>query len=226
MAGHVPTRISSLGSPPSASGADPAPSAEMALSDFMALLLAAALGDAGLPRHRRWCWCMAYTLWTRPVYEASSMLRFEHEQVNLPQLVEQLTTENRISTEMEVLQGRSAAEAVIDSLGLRASLDRPRQGRVSRLFPVLRVAEAADTGTLRFRLDGDSGYAVWREGSRGRRGVRAAGRAGHGRGRHPGALPRRRSAPATSGSISAPGKTRSGASPRRSRSPAPPATPT
>ncbi len=107
---------------------------------------------------------MAYTVWARPVYEASSMLRFEHEQVNLPQLVEQLTSESRISTEMEVLQGRTAADAVIDSLGLRAALQRPRKGRITRLFPTLRVAATADTSTLRFSVEGDSGYAAWREG--------------------------------------------------------------
>ena len=109
---------------------------------------------------------MAYTLRARPVYEATSLLRFEQEQVNLPQLVQQLSTENRISTEMEVLQGAGAADAVIDSLGLRAQLVSPRKGRVTQLFPVLRVAASADTGTLLFRADGDSGYAVWREGAR------------------------------------------------------------
>jgi len=39
------------------------------------------------------------------VYEATSLLRFELEQINLPQLVQQLSTENRVSTELEVLQG-------------------------------------------------------------------------------------------------------------------------
>ncbi len=117
------------------------------------------------------------------------MLRFEHEQVNLPQLVEQLTTENRISTELEVLQGRSAADAVIDSLGLRAELQSPRKGRVTRLFPTLRVAATADTGTLRFSRGGRQRLRrlAWR-GQCGS-GVRGARRTGHPRGRHPGALP-------------------------------------
>ncbi len=163
MPGTLPTRPE----PRLPIAGDPArlpPVAELALSDLRGLFwrqrwvllgcLALSVGAV-----------MAYTWWTRPVYQASSMVRFEHEQVNLPQLVEQLTTESRISTEMEVLQGRSAADAVIDSLGLRASLVSPRRGRVTTLFPTLWVAAEADTGTLRFKLDGDSGYAVWREGN-------------------------------------------------------------
>ena len=89
-----------------------------------------------------------YTLLTPRVYEATSILRFELEHVNLPQLVQQLSTENRISTEMQVLQGRSAAAAVIDSIGLRARLVAPRRVRISDLFDLLTVAPGADTVTL------------------------------------------------------------------------------
>ena len=92
-----------------------------------------------------------YTLLATRVYEATSVLRFEVEQVNLPQLVQQLFTENRISTEIEVLQGRSPAAAVIDSLGLRARLLAPRRAVISDLFSLLRVAPAADTLTLILR---------------------------------------------------------------------------
>lgn len=106
-----------------------------------------------------------YILLARPVYEATSVLRFEQEQLNLPQLVQQFTTENRISTELELLQGRGAAEAVIDSLGLRARLVAPRKGAVTRLFPTLRVTAAADTGILLLRLNGDSAYVVHRAGT-------------------------------------------------------------
>jgi tyrosine-protein kinase Etk/Wzc len=94
---------------------------------------------------------VAYTLFTTRVYEATSVLRFELEQVNLPQLVQLLSTENRVSTEIEVLQGRSAAAAVIDSLGLRARLVAPRHARVSEVFSVLRVAPGTNTLTLILR---------------------------------------------------------------------------
>ena len=104
----------------------------------------------------------AYTLLAPRVYEATSVLRFELEQVNLPQLVRQLSTENRISTEIEVLRGRSAATAVIDSLGLRVRLVAPRRAVVSELFSVLRVAPAADTLTLILRREGRGRFVVRR----------------------------------------------------------------
>jgi capsular exopolysaccharide synthesis family protein len=109
----------------------------------LCVLLAVVLGEA-------------YTLLASRVYEATSVLRFELEQVNLPQLVQQLSTENRINTEIEVLRGRSAAAAVIDSLGLRARLVAPRRGRASDFFSVLRVAPATDTLTLIVRAKGGS----------------------------------------------------------------------
>ena len=93
-------------------------------------------------------WGRTYTLLAPRVFEATSVLRFELEEVNLPQLVQQLSTENRISTEIQVLYGRSAAAAVIDSLGLRARLVAPRRAQISNLFSVLRVAPASDTLTL------------------------------------------------------------------------------
>ena len=117
-----------------------------------------------------------YTLLQAPVYEATSVVRFELEQVNLPQLVQQLSTENRISTEIEVLRGRTAAVAVIDSLGLRARLKtsaldslgalvrlhRPHRARASELFSVLQVPAATDTLTLVVRSQTDSTFAIWR----------------------------------------------------------------
>ncbi len=101
----------------------------------LCVLLAVALGGA-------------YTLRAPRVYEASSVLQFDSEEINLPQLVQQLSTENRISTEIQVLQGPSAAAAVVDSLGLRARLVAPRRAQISQLFSLLRVAPGSDTLTL------------------------------------------------------------------------------
>jgi succinoglycan biosynthesis transport protein ExoP len=102
----------------------------------------------------------AYTRLATRVYEATSIIRFELEQVNLPQLVQQLSTENRIGTEMEVLKGRSAAVAVVDSLGLRARLVAPRRALVSELFSLLRVAPSSDTLTLLFRPGSDGSFTI------------------------------------------------------------------
>ena len=87
---------------------------------------------------------------TTPVYEAT-VLQLELEQLNLPQLVQQLSIENRISTEIEVLQGRIVAVAAIDSLGLRVRVLTPRRARTTQLFSVLRVAPTTDTMRLILR---------------------------------------------------------------------------
>ena len=103
---------------------------------------------------------VAYTLVARPVYEATSVLRFESDQVNLPQLVQVISTENRIGTEMEVLQGQQAARTAVDSLGLRAELRAPRHGQLSALFSLVRVDSGADTLTLRLRPSDQGGLVA------------------------------------------------------------------
>jgi tyrosine-protein kinase Etk/Wzc len=103
-----------------------------------------------------------YTVLAPRVYQATSVLRFELEQINLPQLVQQLSTENRINTEIKVLQGRSAAAAVVDSLGLRAGVVSPRRTAASELFSLLRVAPGADTLTLILRAAGAGGNFIIR----------------------------------------------------------------
>jgi polysaccharide biosynthesis transport protein len=115
----------------------------------LSVLVAVALGTA-------------YTLYSRPVYEAVSVVRFEVERLDLPQLVQVPSTANLITTEIEVLRGRSAAEAVIDSLGLRARLVDPKRGRRSEFFSALHVSPTADSGTLVFRPRADSVFAVSR----------------------------------------------------------------
>jgi succinoglycan biosynthesis transport protein ExoP len=104
----------------------------------------------------------AYTLRAIPVFEASAMVRFEAERLDLPQLVQLPYTDNLISTEMEVLKGRSAAVAVINSLGLRARLLAPRRGQVSKLFSTLRVATSTDAQTLVFTPHTDGTFTISR----------------------------------------------------------------
>ena len=105
---------------------------------------------------------VGYTLWARPAFEATAVVAFENQQVNVPQLVQALYTDNVIGTEMDVLRGRTAAVNVIDSLGLRARLVAPRKGRITALFSTLKVPPAADTGTLVFHSRGDGTFAVSR----------------------------------------------------------------
>ncbi len=106
-----------------------------------------------------------YTWRSRPVYEASSLLRFDQQQVNLPQLVQELSTENRINTEVGVLQDRSAAVAVIDSLGLRAQPTLPRGVQVSQVFSFLHVTPLVDTATFTVAPGANGRVTVGRAGS-------------------------------------------------------------
>lgn len=97
---------------------------------------------------------------TPPQFDATALVRFEREQVNLPQLLEPLANENRISTEMEVLQARTAALAVIDSLGLRVSLESPRRGRLAELVPFVKLEPLAAPGLIRVIASDDGRLRV------------------------------------------------------------------
>lgn len=105
---------------------------------------------------------VAYTLFAKPVYDAAAVVRFEAERLDLPQLVQVIYTENLIGTEMEVLRGRTAAVAAIDSLGLRVRLLAPRRGRITSLFSTLQLSALTDTGTLVFHPRADGAFAVTR----------------------------------------------------------------
>jgi len=105
---------------------------------------------------------VAYTLYSIPVYEASAMVRFEAERLDLPELVQLPYTENLINTEMEVLRGPGAAAAAVDSLALRGRIVTPRREQITRLFSTLRIEPAADTQTFVFRSQGNGDFTVSR----------------------------------------------------------------
>ncbi len=120
-------------------------------------------------RHRRFvlanvivCFgaAVSYTLWARRQYEAVAVIEFEEQHVDVPQLVEPLYNDNIISTEIQVLQGRTAAVRVIDSLGLRARVVKPHRALASNLFAVLHVARSADSGTYQFHATGSGVFTV------------------------------------------------------------------
>src|SRR5690625_1409700 len=77
-----------------------------------------------------------YTLWTPPVYEATTMVRIDEAQASAPVLdiFGSLGGGSEVETEMEILKTRVLAESVIDSLGLRLSITEPKRVRRSDLI--------------------------------------------------------------------------------------------
>jgi tyrosine-protein kinase Etk/Wzc len=103
----------------------------------------------------------AYTfLWARPTYEASTTLRFEEEEVNLPELVRRLSTESQVSTEVEVLQSRALAEGVIRHFSLQVALVQPRMVPRSALLGNIEASNAADSVDVRLTRQADGSFVV------------------------------------------------------------------
>ncbi|HEX5385663.1 MAG TPA: polysaccharide biosynthesis tyrosine autokinase [Gemmatimonadales bacterium] len=103
----------------------------------------------------------AYTFfWARPVYEATAALRFEEEEVNLPELVRRLSTESQVSTEVEVLQSRALAEDVIERFGLRLVVTRPRKLPRSMFFGGIMVSDSAAPGEFALIRQPDSSFVL------------------------------------------------------------------
>ncbi len=117
----------------------------------------------------------AYSFLATPLYQSGAVVRYEANRLDMPQLVQLTYTDNLIGTEMEVLQGRRVAVAVIDSLGLRARLVSPRNAHLSSLFNELRVVAAADSQTLDFHTNGRGAFTVSRPNSSETLGVAAVG---------------------------------------------------
>jgi capsular exopolysaccharide synthesis family protein len=131
--------------PPAAAGRSTVPGLRWVLANLRrrALLIATLAGVA-------LALGILLTRLTPPLYEAGSLLRLETERANVPQLIEMIASDKTARTEVEVMKGRLAAVAVIDSLGLRARVTEPKGVHAGSLFARLRVAEDADSVTLRF----------------------------------------------------------------------------
>jgi tyrosine-protein kinase Etk/Wzc len=102
----------------------------------------------------------AYT--ATPVYEASTSIRIDEDRSHVPVLeaLENLSSGSDLVTEIEVLNSRSLAENVVDSLALRAVVTKPSRTERRRLFSFLKVAPNAPSGGLGFTRQADGGYQV------------------------------------------------------------------
>ena len=91
----------------------------------------------------------------RPVYEARATLRMPEQQnaVMPGDVFAALNGPSTIETEMEILRSRTVAEAVVDSLGLRATVTAPRGAPRGLLFGKLSITGDAQPGM----------YTIWRD---------------------------------------------------------------
>lgn len=97
-----------------------------------------------------------YAFRAAPVYEASVKIRIDERQSNLPVLdvLKTLSSGSEVNTEMEVLQSRTIAEDVVDSLGLRVTLEKP--ARVLRRDVIAWVRVPRDDSAYTIHLVRDS----------------------------------------------------------------------
>lgn len=90
---------------------------------------------------------------TTPVYEGSSSIRIDEDKAKMPMLemLQQFSsTGSDVVTEMQVLESRSLAEDVVDSLSLRAVLSHPRRLSRNEVFASVRVDTNAPEEQLTF----------------------------------------------------------------------------
>src|SRR5918911_2995624 len=87
-----------------------------------------------------------------PIYEASTSIRIDEEQSELPVLdaLKTLSTGSEVSTEIEVLRSRTLAEDVVDSLGLQVVVTDPK--RTSRQDILTYVRGSRRAAPAEYRL--------------------------------------------------------------------------
>jgi polysaccharide biosynthesis transport protein len=101
-----------------------------------------------------------YTFFSTRIYESTASIRLETTKIDLPNLVTRLGQDRDVSSELEALQSRVLAEAVIDSLGLRA-VTTPLKEQRSALFSAFKVKPGDDSALYTFsRRAADGAYVV------------------------------------------------------------------
>jgi capsular exopolysaccharide synthesis family protein len=88
-----------------------------------------------------------------PKYEASASIRIQHDESRLGDFgISGPSTPNEFPTEFQVLQSRTLAEAVVDSLGLQLEVRAPTNRSRSELFPLITGSRAALPGEYLLEL--------------------------------------------------------------------------
>lgn len=85
---------------------------------------------------------VAYSLWSVPIFEATTSVRIDEEKSNLPVLdiLTELSGGSEVETEMEVMRSRVLAEEVVDSLDLQFAVLAPRRVARTVLFSQIEIS--------------------------------------------------------------------------------------
>ena len=105
---------------------------------------------------------VAWTLLATPVYEASTSIRIDQGQTNLPVLdvLQTISTGSEVDTEMEVLRSRTLAELVVDSLGLQLTVRKPKRIARKEILDYVHVSRYAPEGEYVLRRNDDGRFTV------------------------------------------------------------------
>ena len=95
-----------------------------------------------------------------PLYEASTTLRLDDQQSNLPQPIRTPGAGEQLPTEMEELQGRSLAQEVSQQLALQLQLTKPGGVRRSELLTGIKVSDEAIPAAYQLRAGPNGKFSV------------------------------------------------------------------
>ena len=101
----------------------------------------------------------AYVRSRTPQYEGTATVRVYEKDRQLP-VVDVVPFDNDVTTEMQMLQSRTLAAYVVDSLGLRLQLVAPADAPRSGVLSSVRVAADAPVGTYSLRRQPSGAYLL------------------------------------------------------------------
>ena len=105
---------------------------------------------------------VAVTVLSTPIYQASTSIRIDEGQANIPVLdvLQTISRGSEVDTEMEVLRSRTLAELVVDSLGLQLTVRKPKRIARKEILDYVRVSRHAPEGQYVLRQTGDGRFTV------------------------------------------------------------------
>ncbi len=124
----------------------------------------------GSIRRRRWLvlayaalavtGAVVYITHAAPVYEAAASIRIEDEEANVPDLVKRLSTESKVSTEIEMLRSAALAREVIKAEGLQVRVLEPRGVARSTALQNVELGESLASGEIDLTRQPDGSFVA------------------------------------------------------------------